>query len=299
LKKVLTILLILVMSFGSSVSAVELFEDAEEVEESSEVMSPSNPMYRAGRFIEDSQYRIAGDQMERVAMQDEFAERRMTALESDESNAHAELLLSELEEHEGYLADELLTLQEEEEEASDEEDENGDENGEGDNGDENGEEENGEENGDEENGDENGEGDNGDDDPLKDEEELEEKLDAILDLIQRNNNNRGERLAEIVQDDSMPEPARRGAMGALENQARAMERSQAGGRDTGEDEEESEGEENGEDNGDENGEDNGNGNDTGNGNNQEEDEKDDNENGDWQPGDGPPPWAGGPGGRND
>ena len=175
MKKSAVIMVALCILVGGSTWALDHSEEDEIA-----VLSPSHPVFQAGRFMEETQFRLAEDSLERSMMLDEFAERRMEALTYEENGNFVELLVNELKQHEETLAEEMHNLQEDDE-GEDEKNENSQDNG--------------------------------------DQETIKEK-------VQSSRNQRGERLAELINDESMPEGARQGAWRALQNQLRAQESSQ-------------------------------------------------------------------------
>ncbi len=212
-------LLMVLLVAGGSVAAEEFPEEGEGKEEKvRELWSPSSPLFETNLMLEEAQYQLSEDPLSRAQMQDQMAERRMAALGAAEGDEAAEVLLSELEDHEGRIEEAIEGWSEENKQEGEGEESPAGSFSEGDQEEDSLDNNNGEDNDNKENNDNNENGENEDD--------IEDEIEEILEKIQENNSRRGERLADLVKDETMPETAREGALKALENQHRAMERVQ-------------------------------------------------------------------------
>jgi len=86
MKKGFALIVVLILIVGS----VAVAEDVETNEQ--DVLTPADITYRTGRLVEDAQYGLSRDYVEKAGQQNEFAERRMAALHRDESREHIESL---------------------------------------------------------------------------------------------------------------------------------------------------------------------------------------------------------------
>ena len=163
MKKGLALVVALIMIAGGAAIA-------DEVDSQDDVLTPADTTYKTGRLVEEAQHELSEDFVEIAGQQNEFAERRMAALQHDKGREHALSLLEEMEEHEERLSQALGALAENEEEDLEEED----------------------------------------------------LIEEISERVEEATRRRSERLAELAQDDTMPEQAREGARGAIENQERAL-----------------------------------------------------------------------------
>jgi len=162
MKKFLVLISVILVIGGSVAMADDLKQ--EEVE----ALTPADANYTTGRFVEDAQYQLSEDPMEKAGQQNQYAERRMAALEKDEATNYAAELLEELKEHEGNLAQALEALAD------------------------------------------------------HDEDEL---MGDISERLERSAQQRSRQLVQLIEDEALPEEAREGALGAIENQVNALQKS--------------------------------------------------------------------------
>ncbi len=159
LKKSFTVVIIFMFLFMASALGAE-----GEVE----TATPEDPLFDTVRSLEDAQYDLAEDEEEKVALQDEFAERRLDALD-------------EMEEAEAELIEEVL------------------------------------------------------EDYMNHERELGQILEgmdgpnaeALIALVDKASEKRGQRLAQNLEREDLPEEAREGMQRALANQEMAREKMKA------------------------------------------------------------------------
>jgi len=100
MKKGLALVVALIMIAGGAAIA-------NEAEQEEDVLTPADATYMTGRLIEEAQHDLSEDFVEMAGQQNEFAERRMAALQRDEGREHALSLLKDMSEHEGRLSQAL------------------------------------------------------------------------------------------------------------------------------------------------------------------------------------------------
>jgi len=110
----------LILTVSLILGSVALAEEGSETEEK-DVLMPDDFTYEIGQLVEEAQYELSEDAAEQAEQQNEFAERRMIALQGDKNGEHVVSLLEQIEKHEGRLCRALEALAANGEESLDEE----------------------------------------------------------------------------------------------------------------------------------------------------------------------------------